>query len=127
MAGSQNRSIQVHHEPMAVASRLPFDRSQRADIRPAVEDVRAMPAIILPAGAREAFQKSDRGRQMILSGLLDCSVVSFSLLPLPRRNARNSGSCTKVIPSVDEDVRSGKKRPKCPPRGLRRGIGPGSL
>jgi hypothetical protein len=59
MAGSQNRSIQVHHEPMAVASRLPCDRSQRADIRPAVEDVRAMPAIILPAGAREAFQKSD--------------------------------------------------------------------
>ena len=112
----------AYHLLTAVVSKVACDRSQRLAMIPDAVDVRATPAMRLPAGARNADQNLERARPEIFSEVVPSLGFALLLLSWGRRKAKNKGYCSRDMPTVADDVHSGRMRPRWLPRGLRAGI-----
>jgi hypothetical protein len=91
-------------------------------MNPDAVEVRATPAIRLPAGARNAVQNRERARPEIFS---EASVsLVFAALPFAwgRKKAKNKGYWSSDMPTVADDVHNGRMRPRWLPRGLSAGM-----
>jgi hypothetical protein len=112
----------AYHLLTAVVSNVACDRSQRLAMIPDAVDVRATPAMRLPAGARNADQNRERARPEIFSEVSASLGFALVLRSWGRKKAKNKGYCSSDMPTVADDVHSGRMRPRWLPRGLRAGI-----
>lgn len=117
-----NTAPYAYHLLTAVVSKVACDRSQRLAINPDAVDRSATPAMRLPAGARNTVQNRERARPEIFSEASDGADRPVLFLSWRRRKAKNKGYCSNDMPTVADDVHSGKIRPKWPLRGLSGGI-----